>query len=67
MTTIVYLKFQKLFHNQPFNTIDFITELRGIMCGVYEDHLIIYEPTAKQKKILKILEMDIPIKLPLKR
>jgi hypothetical protein len=66
LTTIVYLKLQKIFHKQKYNTIDFITELRGLTCGVYEDHLHIYEPTAKQKEILKILKLEIPTILKLK-
>jgi hypothetical protein len=65
MTTIVYLKLQRIFHKKKFNPIDFITELRGVTCGVYEDHLHVYEPTAKQKEILKILKMEIPTILPL--
>jgi transposase len=66
LTTIVYLKLQRIFHKQKYNLIDFITELKGITCGVYEDHLHVYEPTAKQKEILKILKMEIPTKLPLR-
>jgi transposase len=66
LTTIVYLKLQKIFHKQKYNTIDFISELRGLTCGVYEDHLHIYEPTAKQKEILKILKLEIPTILELK-
>jgi transposase len=66
MTTITYLKFQKIFLNHKYNTIDFITELEGLTCGVYDDHLHVYEPTARQKKILKILNIEIPTILPLK-
>jgi hypothetical protein len=64
ITTIVYLKFQKIFHKTKFNTIDFITEMRGVTCGVYEDHLHIYELTSNQKKLLKILNMEMPTKIP---
>jgi transposase len=67
MTTIVYLRLQRIFHKQKFNAIDLITEMRGVMCGVYEDHLHIYEPTAKQKEILKILKIEIPTEIPLIR
>jgi hypothetical protein len=66
ITTIVYLKFQRLFHKTKYNPLDFITELRGINCIVYEDHLQIFEPTSKQKEILKILEMEMPTRLPLR-
>jgi hypothetical protein len=66
MTTIVNLMFQKIFHKQNYNPVDFITELRGVTCGVYDDHLQVFEPTSKQKDILKILKMKIPLVLPLK-
>jgi transposase len=66
ITTIVYLRLQKIFHKKNYNPIDFITELRGVTCGVYNDHLQVYEPTAEQKDILKILKMEIPPVLPLK-
>jgi hypothetical protein len=66
LTTIVYLKLQKIFHKQKYNPLDFITELRGLTCGVYEDHLHIYEPTAKQKEILKILKIEAPTILKLR-
>jgi hypothetical protein len=63
LTIIVHLKLLKIFYKQKYNPIDFITELRGITCGVYKDHLHVYEPTAKQKEILKILKMEMPTKL----
>ncbi|MDR2199927.1 MAG: transposase [Deltaproteobacteria bacterium] len=66
ITTIVYLKLQKIFHNTKYNAIDFITELRGVICTVYDDHLLVFEPTARQKEILKILKMEIPLKIPIK-
>lgn len=66
ITTIVYFKLQKICHKQKFNAIDCITELRGITCGVYNDHLHIYEPTAKQKEILKMLKIQLPTRLPLR-
>jgi transposase len=65
LTTIAYLQLQKIFHKQKFNPIDFITEMRGVTCGVYEDYLRIYELTANQKKILNILGMEIPTTLPI--
>jgi transposase len=66
MTTIVYLKLQQIFYNSKFNPIDFMAKLRGVSCAVYDDHLHVHEPTAKQKKILQVLEMEIPTKLPLR-
>jgi hypothetical protein len=42
ITTIVYLKLQEIFHKEKYKAIDFITELKGITCGVYDDHLQIY-------------------------
>jgi hypothetical protein len=65
MTTIVYLKLQKIFHNTKFNPIDFITELRGVFCNLYDDHLKIFEPTANQRAILKLLKIELPTRLPL--
>jgi hypothetical protein len=65
MTTIVYLKLQRIFHKKKYNPVDFITELECVMCGVYEDHLHVYEPTAQQKEILKILRMELPTIVPL--
>jgi hypothetical protein len=66
MTTIVYFELQKLCHKQKYNAIDCITELRGITCGVYNDYIHIYEPTTKQKEILKMLKIELPTQLPLK-
>jgi hypothetical protein len=65
MTTIVYLKLMAVFRGTKFNPIDFMAELRGLSCVVYEDHLQIFEPTAKQKEILKILKIEIPTRVPL--
>jgi hypothetical protein len=67
ITTIIYLKLQKIFNSHPFNPIDFMTEMRGVTCGVYEDHLHIYELTSKQKKMLKILDMEIPMRISLSK
>jgi transposase len=64
LSTIVYLRLQKIFNEENFSTIDFITELRGVMCTVHDDCLRIYKKTAKQNKILKILDIDIPLILP---
>jgi transposase len=65
LTTIVYFRLKKIFNKQKYNVLDFITELNGLTCGVYNDHLHVYEPTITQKAILKILEMEIPTRLPL--
>ncbi|MDR0881288.1 MAG: transposase [Candidatus Adiutrix sp.] len=65
ITTIVYLRLQRIFHDTKFNPIDFMAELRGVSCIVYEDHLQIFEPTAKQKEIMKILGIDLPSKVPI--
>ncbi|MDR2352592.1 MAG: hypothetical protein LBF22_05415 [Deltaproteobacteria bacterium] len=63
ITTIANLELERIFHGTKYNPIDFITELRGINCIVYDDHLKVFEPSAKQKEILKILEMEMPCKL----
>jgi hypothetical protein len=66
MTTIVYLKLIAIFRRTTkFNPIDFMAELRGLSCVVYEDHLQIFEPTAKQNDILKILKIEIPTRVTL--
>jgi hypothetical protein len=66
MTTIAYITLKNILHKNKYNFIDFITELSSITCGVYDDHLHVYKPTLKQKKLLKILKIKIPTKLPLK-
>jgi hypothetical protein len=66
MTTIVYERLQGIFHKQNYNPLDFITELRGVFCGVHDDHLKVYELSTKQKEILQILDIAIPSRLPLK-
>jgi hypothetical protein len=47
----------KIFYKQKYNPIKFITELKGVTYGAYNDHLQVFEPTSKQKDLLKILKM----------
>jgi hypothetical protein len=65
MTAIVYLKLMRTFHGTKFNPVDFMAEMRGLACTVYENPLQAFEPTARQKEILKILKTEIPTRAPL--
>jgi hypothetical protein len=54
-----------IFHETKHVAVDIMTEPRGITCWVYDYHLHVCEPVAKQRGLLKALKTEMPSVIPL--
>jgi hypothetical protein len=63
LSTIAYLNIRKLFSKSKYNILDGFSALRYLYCKVYDDFILIKEPTKKMKDILNFLNITIPLKI----
>jgi hypothetical protein len=65
LSTILYLTIRKLFHKQKYNIIDAFSSLHYLHCKVFDNFILIKEPTKQMKDIMEIAKVKIPQKIPL--
>jgi hypothetical protein len=63
LAVISFLTIRKLFHKQNYNIIDAFSSMHYLYCKVYDDFILISEPTEKMKEIFNLCKITIPNKL----